>query len=125
MHNLSDPGLIDSTGRTDLDSSPMRLAVRNHLGKDVSGSIGLPFSDTSIKNPDELMHLLFRQSRIHGGPHVKNELSFGAAHVCEGGNGRQFPFLTGQHVADKDIRKQMLLEKGIHNRPPAALRATR
>ena len=44
---------------------------------------------------------------------MKEKLSLCACHVCKGGNGGQFSFLVIQNIPDKDIRKQVLLEKGI------------
>ena len=102
----------------------MRMCVRicspslfcptgEHSGQYRIGGLRLIFTYAIGQHGDEIFHLRFVQSRVHGRIHMKLKLSAKAGDAGQRGNSRQFPALMAQIVTGKDVREKMFLPKKV------------
>lgn len=75
---------------------------------------GLFLADSGVKHGDEVPQLRRAEPGIHGRAEMEAQLRAKARHGGQGRDGRQFPALMVQIVAGKNVREQMLLEKGVN-----------
>src|SRR5699024_11930350 len=70
-----------------------------------------------------LLQRHFIDADVQGDPHVAAQHRLHPSHAAERGNGYQFSLLIRQHIAFKNVGKQVLFEKPVQDRGKSSVRS--